>query len=93
MHTRDDQQEHKISVRNLNLFYGPKQALRDISINMPENRVTSLIGPSGCGKSTFLRSLNRMNDLIGNVTIEGQVMVDDVDVYDRRIPPFFEPHE
>jgi len=85
MHTRDDQQEHKISVRNLNLFYGPKQALRDISINMPENRVTSLIGPSGCGKSTFLRSLNRMNDLIGNVTIEGQVMVDDVDVYDRRV--------
>jgi phosphate transport system ATP-binding protein len=85
MHTQNDQQEHKISVRNFNLFYGPKQALRDISINMLENRVTSLIGPSGCGKSTFLRSLNRMNDLIGSVTIEGQVMVDDVDVYDRRV--------
>jgi phosphate transport system ATP-binding protein len=85
MHTQNDRQEHKISVRNLNLFYGPKQALRDISINMPENRVTSLIGPSGCGKSTFLRSLNRMNDLIGNVTIEGRVMVDDVDVYDRHV--------
>jgi phosphate transport system ATP-binding protein len=75
----------KISVRNLNLYYGEKQALRNISIDMPPNRVTALIGPSGCGKSTFLRSLNRMNDLIGHVKIDGKVMVDDVDVYDRRV--------
>ncbi len=75
----------KISVRDLNLYYGGKQALRNISLDMPPNRVTALIGPSGCGKSTFLRSLNRMNDLIGNVKINGKVMVDNVDVYDRKV--------
>ena len=85
MPSHDRQPELKISVRNLNLYYGAKQASHDISINMPENKVTSLIGPSGCGKTTFLRSLNRMNELIGDVTIEGQVMFDDVDIYDRRV--------
>jgi phosphate transport system ATP-binding protein len=85
MHLVSDAPSIKISVKNLNLYYGEKQALRDISINMPAHMVTALIGPSGCGKSTFLRSLNRMNDLIGDVTIEGSVMVDDVDVYDRSV--------
>jgi phosphate transport system ATP-binding protein len=80
-----DAPESKISVKNLNLYYGEKQALRNISINMPAHMVTALIGPSGCGKSTFLRSLNRMNDLIGNVSIEGSVMVDDIDIYDRSV--------
>jgi phosphate transport system ATP-binding protein len=79
------QQDTKISVRDLNLYYGDKQALRSISIDMSANRVTALIGPSGCGKSTFLRSLNRMNDLIGTVSIRGKVMVDDIDIYDRRV--------
>jgi phosphate transport system ATP-binding protein len=75
----------KISVRNLNLFYGPKSALSDISIDIPQKNVTALIGPSGCGKSTFLRSLNRMNDLIDNVRIEGSVRIDGVDIYDRQV--------
>ncbi len=75
----------KLSTKNLNLFYGSKQALNDISVNMPEHRVTALIGPSGCGKSTFLRSLNRMNDLIANVKVTGSVFVGDVDIYGERI--------
>lgn len=75
----------KISVRDLDLHYGKKQALHKISIDIPTNKVTALIGPSGCGKSTFLRSLNRMNDLIDDVKIDGRVMIDDVDVYDRRV--------
>jgi phosphate transport system ATP-binding protein len=77
--------DSKISVRDLNLYYGDKHALRDISFDMPPNKVTALIGPSGCGKSTFLRSLNRMNDLIDHVTTNGKVLVDNVDVYDRRV--------
>ena len=80
-----ERNDAKISVRGLNLYYGEKQALRNISIDMPPNRVTALIGPSGCGKSTFLRSLNRMNDLIDRVTTDGKVLVDNVDVYDRRV--------
>jgi phosphate transport system ATP-binding protein len=85
MHLTPDRVANKITVRNLNLYYGEKQALRDISIGMPAHKVTALIGPSGCGKSTFLRSLNRMNDLIGDVSIEGSVMVDDIDIYDRSV--------
>jgi phosphate transport system ATP-binding protein len=75
----------KIAVRNLNLFYGPKLALKNIGIEIPENNVTALIGPSGCGKSTFLRTLNRMNDLIDNVRIEGQVQIEDVDIYGKQV--------
>ena len=75
----------KISVRDLNLFYGPKLALKNIAIDIPENNVTALIGPSGCGKSTFLRTLNRMNDLIDNVRIEGQVQIEDVDIYGKQV--------
>jgi len=75
----------KIRTKELSLFYGQKKALDHISMDMPSNRVTALIGPSGCGKSTFLRSLNRMNDLIDNVRIEGQVFIDDVDVYDKQV--------
>lgn len=72
----------KIIVENLQLFYGKKQALSNINITINEKFVTALIGPSGCGKSTFLRTLNRMNDLIDNVTIEGNVKIDDEDIYD-----------
>jgi phosphate transport system ATP-binding protein len=75
----------KIKTHSLNLFYGKKQALKAISMEVPENNVTALIGPSGCGKSTFLRSLNRMNDLIDNVRIEGEVLIDDANIYDSRI--------
>ena len=71
----------KLSIKNLDLFYGDNQALKDINIDIKENKVTALIGPSGCGKSTFLRTLNRMNDLIENVTIKGKIEVDDEDIY------------
>jgi phosphate transport system ATP-binding protein len=75
----------KISTRNLNLWYGEKQALFGVSLDILEQRVTALIGPSGCGKSTFLRCLNRMNDVIDMVRIEGEVLLDGKDLYDRRV--------
>ncbi|MDQ1254397.1 MAG: phosphate transport system ATP-binding protein [Euryarchaeota archaeon] len=70
-----------IKVENLNLWYGEKQALKNISMNIPKNSVTALIGPSGCGKSTFIRCLNRMNDLIKNCRIEGSVLIEGKDIY------------
>lgn len=75
----------KIAVENLDLYYGKKQALNKISMEIAPNQVTALIGPSGCGKSTFLRSLNRMNDLIDNVKIEGSVMIEGRNIYDKDI--------
>ena len=71
----------KLSIKNLDLFYGDNQALKDINIDIKENKVTALIGPSGCGKTTFLRTLNTMNDLIENVTIKGKIEVDGEDIY------------
>lgn len=71
----------KIKVKNLDLFYGENQALKNINLDIEKNKVTALIGPSGCGKSTFLRTLNRMNDLIENVSINGKVEVDGEDIY------------
>ena len=77
--------EIKISVKDLNLFYGKKQALVNISLDIPAQRVTAFIGPSGCGKSTFLRTLNRMNDLIPDVTISGDVLIDKSNIYKDKI--------
>jgi len=77
--------EAKVSVRNLSFFYGSNRALKDISMDIPENKVTAFIGPSGCGKSTFLRTINRMNDLIDNTRVEGEVLVDDVNIYQNGI--------
>jgi phosphate transport system ATP-binding protein len=77
--------EIKIVTKNLNLFYGDKQALKNITLNILDKKVTAFIGPSGCGKSTFLRVLNRMNDLIDNVRIDGEVSVDGVNIYDKNI--------
>lgn len=71
----------KFKVLDLELFYGSFQALKGININIPENKVTALIGPSGCGKSTFLRTLNRMNDLIEGCTIKGKIDLDGIDIY------------
>ena len=71
----------KISVKDLNLFYGDNQALINVSLDIEEKKVTALIGPSGCGKSTFLRTINRMNDLIDGVTINGDVLIDNEDIY------------
>jgi phosphate transport system ATP-binding protein len=75
----------KLYTKDLNLYYGSKHALKGISMDMKAYKVTALIGPSGCGKSTFLRSLNRMNDTIENVRIEGSVFVDNVDVYNKKV--------
>ena len=75
----------KIISNNLNFWYGAKQALKDISLNIPEKKITALIGPSGCGKSTFLRCLNRMNDLVANIRIEGQILYDDIDIYGKDV--------
>jgi phosphate transport system ATP-binding protein len=75
----------KIHTENMFLHYGTKLALNDISISIPEKKVTAFIGPSGCGKSTFLRSLNRMNDLIDGVKIEGKILIDDINIYDKNI--------
>jgi phosphate transport system ATP-binding protein len=75
----------KISVKNLDLYYGKKAALDNISIDIPRNKVTALIGPSGCGKSTFLRTLNRMNDLIPGVLIQGSVQIDGRDIYESSV--------
>ena len=78
------QSEGKIQVSNLNLFYGEKQALFNVSLDIQEREVTALIGPSGCGKSTFLRTLNRMNDLIDGVKINGKIVIDHEDIYESQ---------
>ncbi len=73
-----------LTTKNLDLFYSQKQALFDVNIEIPKHRVTAMIGPSGCGKSTYLRCINRMNDLIDNVTIKGSIMFDAIEVNDKR---------
>ncbi len=75
----------KIRTRNFSFYYGSVRALRDVTMDIEERKVTALIGPSGCGKSTFLRSLNRMNDIIPGTRVEGKILIDDVDIYDRRV--------
>ena len=75
----------KVKVKELSLRYGTNLALKKISMEIPEKMVTAFIGPSGCGKSTFLRTLNRMNDLIDNVSIEGEVLIDNINIYDKNI--------
>ena len=75
----------KICVENLNLYYGENHALKDVSMNIKENAITAFIGPSGCGKSTFLKTLNRMNDLIDNVRITGKVEIDNEDIYGKSM--------
>ncbi len=77
--------ETKIKTRDLSLYYGAKMALNSITMDIPEKEVTAFIGPSGCGKSTFLRTLNRMNDLIPGVRITGEVLVDSLNIYDKQI--------
>ena len=77
--------EVKMSVKDLDLYYGQKQALKNINMDIHSNAITALIGPSGCGKSTFLKTLNRMNDLIDNVRITGQVTLDGEDIFDRNM--------
>lgn len=75
----------KIQVNDLNLYYGQDQALKNICLTIPEKKVTAFIGPSGCGKSTLLRCFNRMNDLVDNVTITGEMIMDGIDINDPKI--------
>ena len=75
----------KISVENLNLHYGENHALKNVNMEIKENAITAFIGPSGCGKSTFLRCLNRMNDLVDGCRVEGKVILDGEDIYDKQI--------
>ena len=77
--------EVAMAVKNLQLFYGDKQALHDITLNIPRHHVVAFIGPSGCGKSTLLRCFNRMNDLIDNCRVEGTILIDGNDIHDRRV--------
>ncbi len=77
----------KIRARDINVFYGDKQALFDVGLDVPERAVTALIGPSGCGKSTFLRCINRMNDTIPGARVEGRIELDGEDVNDKSIDP------
>lgn len=71
----------KMSVKDLDLYYGNFQALKSVNLEMPNNQVTALIGPSGCGKSTFIKTLNRMNDLVEGCRVEGEVLLDGIDIY------------
>jgi phosphate transport system ATP-binding protein len=78
-------QRIKMSVENLNFFYGDTPALKNVSIPIREHHITALIGPSGCGKSTFLRTLNRMNDIIPDTKVEGRVLLDGIDIYGDNV--------
>jgi len=74
-----------LQIQGLNLFYGEKQALHDVDMVIPKQRVTAYIGPSGCGKSTLLRCINRMNDLVDGVRIDGQILLDEQNIYDKSV--------
>jgi phosphate transport system ATP-binding protein len=71
----------RFKISNLNVFYGPKQAVFGLNLNIPTNKITALIGPSGCGKSTFLRTLNRMNETIRNTRVQGEILLDQQDIH------------
>ncbi len=77
----------KMSMRNVNVFYSDKQAIKNVSLDLARNQVTALIGPSGCGKSTFLRCLNRMNDTIDICRVEGSLLLDGDDIYHKKMDP------
>ena len=80
-----NENQNKIITENLNLYYGENHALKDINMKIREGAITAFIGPSGCGKSTFLKTLNRMNDLVDCVRIEGKVYLDGEDIYDPKV--------
>jgi phosphate transport system ATP-binding protein len=82
-----DSQHNKITARNVQVFYGEKQALKDVDVDILDKTVTAFIGPSGCGKSTFLRCLNRMNDTVASARVTGTILIDGEDIYDKRVDP------
>ncbi|SER44994.1 phosphate ABC transporter ATP-binding protein, PhoT family [Tranquillimonas rosea] len=77
----------KVSARKVQVYYGDTHAIKDVDVDIEDRNVTAFIGPSGCGKSTFLRCINRMNDTIPIARVEGQILIDDEDIYDKRIDP------
>lgn len=77
--------ENILDIKKLNLWYGENHALKDVDMKIKRNAITAFIGPSGCGKSTFLKTLNRMNDLVPGVRIEGKVLLDGIDIYDPKV--------
>ncbi len=85
VHSNLDDSEAKMTARDVSVFYGDKQAIKDVSIDIPTKYVTAFIGPSGCGKSTFLRALNRMNDTIPSARVEGTITLDGDDIYDPKL--------
>jgi phosphate transport system ATP-binding protein len=87
LHSADPDAPVKIAARDVSVFYGDKQALFDVSLDIADKTVTALIGPSGCGKSTFLRSINRMNDTIAGARVAGRIEIDGEDVNDRSLDP------
>ena len=82
---QNETNEISIKVENLNLYYGQKQALHGVSMDIPKKKVTAYIGPSGCGKSTLLRCINRMNDLVDNVTIDGKILLENENIYAQGV--------
>ena len=80
-------EEIKLQIKDLNVFFGEKQVLHQINLNIPANKVTAIIGPSGCGKSTLLRSINRMNDFLEDVRVEGEIIFDGSNIYDESVDP------
>ena len=82
-----DTEKTKITARGVQVYYGEKQALKDVNVDILDKTVTAFIGPSGCGKSTFLRCLNRMNDTVDIARVEGDIRLDGEDIYDKRVDP------
>ena len=85
--TADLQHRYKVSIRNLNAWFGMKQALKNISLDIKENTATAIIGPSGCGKTTLIRCLNRMHEMTPGATAKGSVILDNIDIYDKKVDP------
>ena len=83
----DLQRRYKVSIRNLNAWFGMKQALKNISLDIKENTATAIIGPSGCGKTTLIRCLNRMHEMTPGATAKGSVILDNIDIYDKKVDP------
>lgn len=85
MEEKKNLSENILDIKKFNLWYGENHALKDVDMEIKRNAITAFIGPSGCGKSTFLKTLNRMNDLVPGVRIEGQVLLDGIDIYDPKV--------
>ena len=83
----DLQHRYKVSIRNLNAWFGTKQALKNISLDIKQNIATAIIGPSGCGKTTLIRCLNRMHEMMPGATAKGSVILDNINIYDKKVDP------